>query len=100
MLIHDPRRLSHLFRSGRPKHHDAARASVDASIVPERLVATLSGLLGGLAMLLAAIGLYGLLAYTVARHTNEIGVRMALGATAHDVGSRCSRIRSGSCLPA
>jgi predicted permease len=58
---------------------------VDATIVTERLIAALSELFGGLGSLLAAIGLYGLLAYTVARRIREIGIRMALGATPANV---------------
>jgi predicted permease len=58
---------------------------LDASIVPERLISALSVFFGGLGALLAGVGLYGLLAYTVARRTNEIGIRMALGATQGDV---------------
>lgn len=58
---------------------------VDATIVPERLLATLSAFFGAMGVLLAAIGLYGLLAYAVNRRTSEIGVRVAIGATPRDI---------------
>jgi putative ABC transport system permease protein len=55
-------------------------AQLDASLARERLLAMLSGLFGGLALLLAIVGLYGTMAYSVARRRNEIGIRIALGA--------------------
>jgi predicted permease len=54
---------------------------LDGSLVQERLIAMLSGLFSGLTLLLACLGLYGLISHIVARKTNEIGIRMALGAT-------------------
>ena len=55
------------------------------SLLRERLMAILSSLFGGLAVLLATVGLYGVISYMVARRTGEIGIRIALGASSANV---------------
>ena len=60
-------------------------AQIESSLFQERLIARLSAFFGGLSLLLACVGLYGLLSHEVARQTREIGVRMALGAQPRNV---------------
>ncbi len=56
------------------------KTQIQESLLPERLMATLSGFFGILAALMTAVGLYGMISFLVARRTHEIGIRMALGA--------------------
>jgi len=58
---------------------------MNAALVQQRLIAMLSSLFGGLALLLACVGLYGLLAFTLVQRTGEMGIRMSLGARRGDV---------------
>jgi hypothetical protein len=71
---------------------------VNASIAPERIVAIVIGFFGALALLLAALGLYGVTSYTVNCRRGEIGIRMALGASPDGV-VRLVLLRVSPALP-
>ena len=73
---------------------------IEDSLASERMVANLSGAFGILALVLAAVGLYGVLAYSVSRRTRDIGIRMALGASSGSVLYMIAREAVSSWAPA
>jgi putative ABC transport system permease protein len=79
------RRTVHEVSSGISFNFTGLQDQIGQSLLAERLLATLSGFFGALAVVLAMIGLYGVMSYTVAERTSEIGIRMALGAQRTDV---------------
>jgi ABC-type antimicrobial peptide transport system permease subunit len=77
---------------------DSVEEQLDEASAQERIIAMLSAFFGFLGVVLACIGLYGLISYTVSRRTNEIGIRMALGAERGNVLAMVLRESAGLVL--
>ena len=89
----DPMRLAPLMGRAMPEidpamhiaHPQTFEDQVNQSTLNERMMATLGGFFGVLALIVACLGIFGILAFQVSRRINEIGIRMALGAARGDI---------------
>jgi putative ABC transport system permease protein len=93
------RRMSDIDRSVAVSDVSTLQQILDGSLWQERFFATLLAFFAGLAMLMATVGLYGVMAYTVSRRTHELGIRMALGASAGEI-RRMVLLQSGRLVAA
>jgi predicted permease len=89
--------------AGRPVRLRTLTTQFESNLVRERMMASVAGAFGVLALVLAAVGLYGLLAYWVTRRTHEIGIRLALGAgplrvRQHVLGDAVRMLASGTII--
>ncbi len=92
LIVRDVRRAVAVVDRNLPLYNVRTQVQqIDSSLVQERLFAQLTSCFGGLAVLLASIGLYGVMSYMVARRTGEIGIRMALGAAKADIAGMVLR---------
>ena len=84
-------------RNRRFRHETAVREQFATTVYPFRVLAIIMGASGVMALLLATIGIYGIVSHSVAQRTREVGIRLALGALKNDILKMVIGQRSRAC---